>query len=229
MTKVAANRLQRYYQILSKIISGMKLGISIIRQLARPRDSRADERHAMAEECRSAARSTLTDQEAVEGLCDTLQQNNVLAESVVNALSHSRYSYVDDRAFRLAKAALSGGAVQAMYPGQRRLFEKERNLGRMPIEEAFEWLVQIVPELDEVRRAVKSQGRPIVPRFKEVDKLLGPDSLSSDELVRTRLAALVARRYLGALVGNTERGDMQTPYFVSAERPMMTMLIDRRK
>jgi hypothetical protein len=223
-------RRRRFRWIVGRGAVYVKLGISIVRQLTTRRPNGGiDERHAMIDACRSAARSDFTDQCAVEELRDTLRYNNVYAEQVVNALGQKRYSYVDDRAFRLAEAALSGNAVQAMYSGQRRLFEEEEKLGRMPIEAAFEWLVRIVPELDEVRRTVRSQGGPIVPGFKEVDKLLGPNSHSSDDLARTRLATLVSMEYLRVLAGDIRRGDMSTPYFVSVERPMRTVLIDRRK
>ncbi len=223
--------LRRYHRSVRTIISVVRLVINITRQLVTPRQYASDvyERRTMIEACRSAARSDVTDQQAVEKLRYILQRDNIYAERVVNSLSQRRYSYIDDRAFRLAEAAWSGHPVQSAPPGYRPLFEKERELGSMPVEAAFEGLVRIVPELDEVRRSVAARSRPLVPGLEEVKKVLGPDSRSSDELARTRLALLVAREYLGVLAGYTQRGDMQTPYFVSVERPVITKLIDRRK
>lgn len=185
----------------------------------------------MVEASISVARSDLSDQEAVARLRNLMESNKAVGERAIERLGRQRDTYVRDRAFRLAEAAARDVEVQALAADQRELFDKERELGSMALEDAFEWLVSIVPELDELRRSVReaAPGEWLSPRLHEARELLGPDSQSLDQLVRTRLASIIAMNYLSVLSGDERRGDMNTPYFVIAEQPRRVVLVDRHK
>jgi hypothetical protein len=212
--------------------SYLGLGATIVRQLIFGRRGSVDpELRAMVEASLSMARSELSDKEAVVQLRKAMESNKSVEERAVERLGRRRDTYVGDRAFRLADAAARDVEVQPLAAGRRELFNKERELGSMGLEDAFEWLVRIVPELDGLRRSVReaAPGEWLTPRLHEARELLGPDSHSMDELARTRLASLVAMNYLTVLSGDKRRGDMHTPYFVIAAQPRTIMLVDRRR
>ncbi len=100
----------------------------------------------------------------------------------------------------------------------------------MALKDAFERLASIAPGLEELRRYVEADpGQWLTPRLHEMAELLGPDSRTQNELARTRLALLVAMAYLRILSGDKRRGDLDTPYFVVCERPMVSVVRGWRK
>jgi hypothetical protein len=203
---------------------------SIAQQLVTRRRRAGDpEVRAMIEASLSLARSDLSDEEAADRLRDVALNNEVVVHKVVERLQTRRDTYVEDRAFRLLEAAERDGIVRPPDANRRELFDQERELGLMAMQDAFERLARVVPMLNVLRRSVEADpGQRLMPLLRETTKLLGPDSPGKDELAHARLASLIAMDYLSALSGDTRRGDVDTPYFVVCERPMITEVKSRR-
>jgi hypothetical protein len=183
----------------------------------------------------SLAQSDLSDEEARDRLRKIAMSSQFGADGVVAELegrraSYVRESYLGDRAYRLAKAVMIGHPVEPQDPVLRDQFRAEEELGRLPLEVAFQRLVDLVPKLNAWRSAVEEGVLEIhVPEMKRLDQVVGPDSSQSNVLARSHLARAVATAYLSVLAGNTEQGDVHTPYFVIATRPSMTRVFGRRK
>lgn len=181
------------------------------------------------------ARSDLTDEEARERLHEVARSSEFGAEGVVEEferkLANRTYdSYVEDRAYRLAKSVMTGQTVEPQDPALREQFRLEEELGRLPLDLAFERLASLVPELNEWRTAVEEDGMEIhVAEMKRLEKIVGPHADQPDVLARSHLGKAVATEYLSVLAGNTSRGDIHTPYFVLIKRPSTTVVFDRRK
>jgi hypothetical protein len=199
----------------------MALGFSVVRQLlVGPDRSRSPKRRAMIEASLGLARSELTDEEAVDRLRGERNEEDVVSESL-ERLRRQRDNYLGDRAFRLLEAAGRGSIVQPPPADLQKLFEEERELGRIPLRDAFDRLTRIVPGLDDLRRTVRDPGANAgrVPFSFRAAELVGPESSSQDELARSRLALLVSLAYLTTVSGDRQRADDGMPYFVISERP----------
>jgi hypothetical protein len=199
----------------------MVLGFSVVRQLLLgPDHSRSPKRRAMIEASLGLARSELTDEEAIDRLRGEWNEDAIVKESL-ERLRRQRDNYVGDRAFRLLEAAGRGSIVQPPPADLQKLFEEERELGRISLRDAFDRLTRAVPALDDLRRSVRDPGANTrsAPFSFRAAELVGPDSSSQDELARSRLALLVSLAYLTTVSGDRQRGDDSMPYFVVCERP----------
>ena len=181
------------------------------------------------------ARSDLTDEDACERLREVAQSSEFGAEGLVaefeQKLANRKYvSYVEDRACRLARAVMSGRSVEPQDLALREQFRLEEELGRLPLDVAFERLVSLLPELDTWRVAIEEGELEMhVPEMRRLEKMMSPDAGESDSLARSQLAKAVAVEYLSILAGNTTRGDIHTPYFTLIKRSSTTVVFDRRK
>jgi hypothetical protein len=96
--------------------------------------------------------SHLTDEEAVERVRELVRSDpdaaRVTLRYVRRTMEFSR-GYDTDRAYRIIVAAMSGRSPEPVQDAER--FEHERELGWMPLEQAFETLLAGVPELAELR------------------------------------------------------------------------------
>lgn len=181
------------------------------------------------------ARSDLTDEEARERLHEVARSSEFGAEGVVEEferkLPNRTYdSYVEDRAYRLAKAVMVGRTVEPQDPALREQFRLEEELGRLPLDLAFDQLASLIPELNAWRIAIEENGVEIhAPEMKRLEKIVGPNAGQTDSLARSHLAKAVATEYLSTLAGNRSQGDIHTSYFVLIKRPSTTVVFDRRK
>jgi hypothetical protein len=181
------------------------------------------------------AQSDLSDEDARERLHEIAKSSEFGAEGVVQELEQRKDNYVHDsylgdRAYRLAKAVMTGGAVESQDPERRDQFRLEEELGRLPLGVAFERLASLVPDLNTWQRAVEDEELAMhVPQMKRLEKVVGPDAFGSSGVARSHIAQAVATAYLSILAGDADQGDLDTPYFVIAKRPSTTELIDRRK
>lgn len=180
------------------------------------------------------ARSELSDEQACERLRTIALSSELGARGVVQEFerrrdNYVRESYLGDRAYRLAKAVLTDGPVESQEPALREQFRAEEELGRLPLDVAFERLAELVPDLNAWQAAVEDGALEMhVPEMKRLGKLVGPDSGQSNTLARSQIANAVATAYLSVLAGDTRQDDVHTPYFVIAGRPSMTVVFDRR-
>jgi hypothetical protein len=136
-------------------------------------------------------------------------------------------SYRWDRALRLLQAAASGDQVLPMPTEYAQQFARERELGHLPMEQAYAELSRLVPGLTDLESRVKSWEKPdsnsapgqllYIARQKDIRsetaRLVGPAVGGPDPVLRSNMAAGIAQRYLYSLLGNTELGDAMTPFF----------------
>ncbi len=176
------------------------------------------------------ARSGETDAEAVARLSSSLA--GVAKPDIDAALARlgredRPISYLRDRALRLLQAALNGDQVLPMPAEYAQQFTRERELGYLPMGQAYEELSRLVPGLTDLERRVKSWEKPnsnsapgqlfYIARQKDIRnetaRLVGPAVGGSDPVLRSNTAANIAQRYLYSLLGDTELGDASTSLF----------------
>jgi hypothetical protein len=169
--------------------------------------------------------SHLADDEAALGIGELVRSDRRGAEATLRWVRHIRHhshTYETDRAYRILVAAMQGTSPEPIRPEDAHLFERERNLGWMPLGEAFDHLAAAVPELDEVRAraqelAADPQSFGITQDDNEIVfpagvrsgvtadalRLVGPDSRHPDSLIRSPVAATVVANYVTAVLTHT--------------------------
>jgi hypothetical protein len=161
------------------------------------------------------ARSDIADEEARERLQEIAMSSEFGAQGVVQYMEQRRDSYLGDRAYRLAEAVMTGRTVKPQGIASLDRVRLEEELGRLPLEVAFERLASILPELSAWRTAVEEEGLAMhVPEMQRLEKIVGPKTRQSNALARSDVAYAVSMTYLRVLAGDTRRGDGRTPYFV---------------
>jgi hypothetical protein len=183
---------------------------------------------AVRRELLRVVHSPLTDEEAVRRIGDLVRGDQTGAKATLRYVSGIRdhsYAYDTDRACRLLVAAMAGAAPQPMRSQDAGLFDRERELGLIPLDQAFDQLMSAVPELEAVRkRAERLAGSPeafvvernaaherIVVSGKlhseasgDVNRLVGPKSGHHDALVRSSLARQVVSAYVTAILAGPD-------------------------
>jgi len=173
------------------------------------------------------AYSPLDDEAAKARLCERLETEREVAgpEVVQEALTHFRQrdDYIDDRAYRLLAAAAANTAVAPIPADRAELFAQEEAIGRMPMEQAFQWLAEIEPGLLDLKsqvEAVEQSNDPgscdLPKQIKEpLHRLVGGGAGSDHELLRTTLATSIVHQYLRQLAGDKRVGTSDISYFES--------------
>jgi hypothetical protein len=167
--------------------------------------------------------SRLTDAEAAARIGSFVESNPRAARTTLrhvrDALKFSR-GYDTDRACRILDAAIQGRPPAPVRAQDVQLFDRERELGWLPLGEAFARLRSAVPELAEIQaRAEELAATPdafgiVYDEHENVidvpsgvlptaHGLVGPGSRHPDPLIRSNLAATVAARYVAALLSHT--------------------------
>jgi hypothetical protein len=138
---------------------------------------------------------------------------------VRRACDRSR-SYETDRAYRVLVGAMNKTTPGPIRFGDAELFERERELGWMPLSQAFDRLREAVPQLRAVRdRAEQLAASPesfgitrdtergglTVPSgvLRTAGRLVGPESGHHDPLVRSSIAVSVVANYVTAVLTDT--------------------------
>jgi hypothetical protein len=175
------------------------------------------------------AQSDLSDEEARERLHRIAVASDFGARGVVQHLKQRRDSYLGDRAYRLAEAVMDGRAVKPQDIALRVQFRGEEELGRLPLELAFDRLANAAPDLDAWRTAVLCEGLPIhVPEMKRVQKVVGPKASQGDALARSDVASAIAIMYLSMLAEGKQAETQDASYFSSRLKPGVVE-VERRK
>jgi hypothetical protein len=167
--------------------------------------------------------SNLTDEEAALRLGEVVRSDRGAAEATlgyVRRIHDISRGYETDRACRILVGAIEGTPPEPARPEDADLFERERELGWMPLSQAFEQLASAVPQLEAIRgRAEELAASPesfgierdtdgdgfVIPAgvLPKTDGLVGPDSGHPDPLIRSSLAASVVGNYVTALLTHT--------------------------
>lgn len=171
----------------------------------------------LLERARGLAGSDLNDETACQALRKQLSSDEEPARLAIEKLGKLRDNYLDDRAYRLLTAAVEGTPVRPIDPAVRDLFQAEARLGRMSLNDAFEYLASIEPRLHEViRRRLEGpppkQGWSVKKEESELD-LVGRFAENSNPLVNSELAASVVRQYIAARRRGVSTSDDPTPFF----------------
>jgi hypothetical protein len=177
---------------------------------------------------RAAARvseSELSDDKAVKWLEREITQQGGNTRAALRHLGERRDRFDMDRAYRLLSAAVTGEPVEPL-PGDRRdLFEQERRLGRMALEDAFGLLAARAPQLCELADITATQqaaGTGNKTSQPSVSMILYDDS--DEEICRSNLAVSIATQYLDIVHGRSS-GDVRRSYFSQPRK--MVILVTR--
>jgi hypothetical protein len=193
---------------------------SILRRITPPPDRETMEAwSAVYRAATRAAESSLDDEEARKELEAAVAEHPKGVEGNV-LLRDRRDDYVHDRAFRLLSAVGAGRPVEPMPPESVELFERERELGSLPLREAFGRLKELYPYLAGIEKDVIS-GRLVVPPgtgSSGFEVPLGRTIDHADPLLRSDLALNVAIAYLDAVAGAPGAIDLDAPFFSAPRR-----------
>jgi hypothetical protein len=105
---------------------------------------------------------------------------------------------------------MSDAEPASISPPLRELYERERKLGWLPLEQAFAEIAQAAPE---VRNLVTEMARPEVKGSEwlalqsQLRKVVGPNSQNRDPLVQTPLANQIVYSYVALLERGTSARD----------------------
>lgn len=167
--------------------------------------------------------SHLTDDEAAVRIGELVRRDGPAAEATLRYVRRARdfsRSYDTDRAYRILVGAMKGTDPEPVQAEDAELFDRERELGWMPLSQAFERLCSAVPQLEEIRtRAVELAASPgsfgirreserdglVVPSgvLPTAHRLVGRDSDHLDPLIRSSIAASVVANYVRAALTHT--------------------------
>jgi hypothetical protein len=178
-----------------------------------------------------AARSSESDPRAAEALALTLSEASAGELNTVMArLKRGSPSYLRNRAQRLLESVITGKQV-ALAPDEfAELFSREEQLGRLPMLEAYDRLSVLEPGLKTLEDTVRSWTpsshehdaanqlahiRQQSEVRREAATLTGAQARLDDPILRSNIALSIAQRYLYALLGDTQLGDPDTPYFAA--------------
>jgi hypothetical protein len=175
---------------------------------------RQREKMAPARLAQRVARGDADDEVARVVLRQELTVEREALDTSVNYLASLRVDYVTDRAFRLLSAARDDEPVRPIDPVARDQFLSESRLGRMPLKDAFEYLVSVKPELQQLADSAISRGQG--PAFSLTDRgVLGPGARNSEPVLNTDFAVNLANDYV--MQSQREMSlpgqDITTPFF----------------
>jgi hypothetical protein len=167
--------------------------------------------------------SHLTDEEAAVRVGEVVRSDRRAAEATLRYVRRARDlsgGYDADRAFRILVGAMNETMPDPIRIEDAELFARERELGWMPLSEAFERLRALVPELGEVRTRAEEladspesfgivqdteRDRLMVPAgvLPTSGALVGRGSRHPDPLIRSSVAGSVVGTYVTAVLTHT--------------------------
>jgi hypothetical protein len=211
---------------------GGRLGKAVLKRIeaspaVREQTARSERTMPVTRAARKEAYSSLDDEATKARLSERLEAEPEVTgpEVVEEALIHfgQRDDYIDDRAYRLLAAAAASTTVAPSPPERADLFAQEEEIGRMPMEQAFERLAEIEPGLLDLKSQVeavekngdlRSCGLP--KQIKEpLHRLVGGGASSDHELLHTSLATSIVHQYLRQMAGDQRVGTPEVAYFDS--------------
>ena len=148
--------------------------------------------------------SQLNDEEAVRRIRPDVEANYGAARAT---LDHVREAdefgsgYITDRAIRILEAAMNGTPPAPISAEHRGLFERERELGWMSLEDAFSEIAGQVPGLTELLTAIANEPDRSSRRLElmqELQATVGQDFESASDALGSVLAGGADRRQVPA-------------------------------
>ena len=181
---------------------------------------RAERTAPVVRAANSVASRVVDDAAAKQQLIEKLTGKNAeILEVLKDSTFTGRDDYVRDRFYRLLSAIASDCDVEPTPAWRAKLFGEEEQLGRMPIEQAFQHLAGIEPRLLSVEHMARSPGYQLEkhdlpePMRRALTPLVGAGAENDNELLRSNLATSICHQYLLILLGEERLGPPETPYF----------------
>lgn len=206
---------------------GGQLGRAVLKRIeaspgVQERIARSERTMPVTRAARKEAYSPLDDESAKVSLCERLEAEPEIVEETLTHFGR-RDDYINDRAYRLLAAAATDTAVAPTPPERAKLFAQEEEIGRMPMEQAFERLAEIEPGLLDLKsqiEAVETNGDRndcgLPKHIREpLHRLVGGGASSNHELLHTTLATSIVHQYLRQLAGDKRVGTSEVSYFDS--------------
>jgi hypothetical protein len=186
------------------------------------RIARSERTMPVTDAAHKAAFSPLDDETVKAKLREDLDAEPEIVEEAV-AHFHRLDDYIGDRSYRLLSAVAAGTAVASVPPERAALFAQEEEIGRMPMEQAFQRLAEIESGLLNLKsraETLEKNGDPSgcgLPKHikKPLHRLVGGGARSDNDLLHTTLATSIVHQYLEILAGNTRFGTPDVAYFDS--------------
>jgi hypothetical protein len=186
-------------------------------------DARAVTRRVVSVAC-----SEMGDEQALGRLRGFVEDDSRVARVAAEQLLSSRDEYATDRAYRLLVAAIDGTPVGDPPDALKELFDRESELGRVPVERAFAILTELEPRLKDAWADDYAPDGRSVPAIdlarRSVKGLLGPGSENPDPLVRSNLALSVASHYVELGGDEADPDDRQASYFGARRKRVVRRL-----
>ena len=156
------------------------------------------------------AYSSLSDEEARNRLRPRVAGSEQVVLDATEWLERQRDEYIGDRAYRLLLAAATDTPVKPIDPAMADHFAAERELGSMPLGEAFDRLAQLEPRLRELAEAASPRDPEL---RKHRSELVGIGARSEHPLLSSDLAASIVMQYVLARGRSDRDPDLSKSYF----------------
>lgn len=177
------------------------------------------------------AASSMDDEDARRAIEERVPFDQAGIAKAVGRTKGHRSDYLFDRAFRLLSAIAAGEPVRPIDPANAELFTQERELGQMPLADAFARLAELEPRLLTLdqepppfpnpdtadRKERKRAARARVDALDKLDDLLGADAEKGLPILQSDISASIARQYLSVRAG-TMPGNLTDSYFTAPRR-----------
>jgi hypothetical protein len=161
------------------------------------------------------AYSRLGDDEARDQLRSRVEGDEQAVLNAVEWLALRRDEYVGDRAYRILLAAATDTPVKPIDPAMEDRFAAERELGSLPLGDAFERLARLEPGLRELAEDASLSDPDLTKHRVE---LVGIGARSKDPLLSSDLAASIVMQYVRARGGRSGEVDLSKSFFESPKK-----------
>lgn len=191
---------------------------------------------------RQFALSSMDDEDARHAIEQRVPFDRAGIRAAVQRASITRSDYLSDREFRLLAAIADGGPVRPIDPALADLFEQERELGQMPLADAYAHLAELKPRLltlenepvpprppdnadsDARKRAWKARGA----YEDRLEHLVGIAANKNVPILRSDIAAGIVMQYLDVKAGLMP-GKLTDSYFNAPRRHVSASLSSSSK
>jgi hypothetical protein len=156
--------------------------------------------------------SHLSDQAAVDHVRPFVRENPdgaKAAKAWVSDMRRDDGGYIADRYYRILVAVITDTPPRPIAPQNAERYARERELGWMPLEDAFAVIATAVPEVAAI--AASPTSSPDLRWSDELHRVIGPGSRHPDPVMRSSLAVQIAVTYLLDRDEDPEDPDLRRP------------------
>lgn len=189
------------------------------------------------------APSSMDDEDARREIEQRVPFDQAGITAAVQRMARNRSDYLSDRAFRLLAAIADGGPVRPIDPALADLFTQERELGQMPLADAFARLAELEPRLlalehepaappiasdDAGNKERKLSWKAMAGYVEKLDDLVGLDASKRLPILRSDISVGIVMQFLEVKAG-VMPGKLTDSYFNSPHRIASSSLSSSRK